>query len=205
MIIAIFIHQPWTLGSYKPSAHLQAVSEHGAHLMNMKWSDVFLIVFAQFIMWHETGSCCWRVLRKGLKFLFLNIWWGFCTMGKLQSYFTCHMRFSLTFVLVLWLTVHVQSFWERCLRFFIYIFICCVQRNVGFQSILSDYLPLRVGVKLENSVLICFIVFAVLQEYFHMPWTTARDEEGKIVLPFSYVLDYIWIIFVPNNILITWW
>lgn len=75
----------------------------------------------------------------------------------------------------------------------------------SFQSILSDYLPLRVGVKLGNSVLICFIVLVVLQENCYILWTTARDEEVKIVLPSSYVLGCIWIIFIPNNILIAWW
>ena len=83
-----------------------------------------------------------------------------------------------------------------------YLFICYhVQRNVGFQSILSDQLPLRVGVKPGNSVLISFIAL----EYFKSIITGfgPRGEEDKIVLPSPYAMGCIWIIFAPNKILIT--
>lgn len=83
------------------------------------------------------------------------------------------------------------------------IHICyCVQRNAGFQSILSYYLPLRLGVKPGNHVIMSFIVLAVLQQSYQMLWSSARFEEDKTVLPSSYAMGCILVEFPQTTYLL---
>lgn len=78
--------------------------------MSMKRIDVFLIVFTQFIHVTRNRVLLMVSLRRGLKLKKNLIKILYPHMSNLQSYFTCHIKFTLTFVLVLRPTVHVQSF-----------------------------------------------------------------------------------------------
>lgn len=103
----------------------------------MERNYVFLIIVTQYL--HVTLYCAALVsflLRKGLKLLkkqnktnMIGILYSL--RSNLQSYsYKVHSFFCSGLM--------ADFSYTKILRFYMHLFVCCVHRNVGFQSILSN-------------------------------------------------------------------
>lgn len=102
--------------------------------MNMKRNDAFIIILIQFL--HVTSNCVlllvYFLLGKSLKLKNIKYDKDFVPPYKQLA-------------VLLYLSYKIHSYfcsygcsYTKILRFFMHSFICCVHRNVGFQSIFSD-------------------------------------------------------------------